>query len=42
MTAKMQQIDRADVSVERDQVEILGRGNQHHHSSHIHVSEVDP
>ncbi len=42
MAAQMQQIEGADVSVEGDQVEILGPGDQHHHSRHVHVSKVNP
>ncbi len=42
MTAEMQQVERADVSIQGDQVEIFRRRDQHHHSRHIHVSEVNP
>jgi hypothetical protein len=42
MASQMQQIDGADVSVEGDQVEIFRFGDQHHHSSHVHVLKVDP
>jgi hypothetical protein len=42
MAPEVQQIHSADISVEGDQVQVLGCGNQHHHSSYIHVRKVDP
>ena len=42
MTPKVQQIYGAEISVEGDQIEILGRRDQHHHARHIHVSKINP
>ena len=42
MAAEMQQVNRTDVSVQGDQVEIFRPRDQHHHARHVHVSEVNP
>ena len=42
MASQMKQINRAQISIQRHQIEIFRRRKQHHHARDVHVGKVDP